>query len=65
MKTRFGEVHQLFAPSPNGWYWRSAADHGWIVIWQELPHCGRSLLLSAMPAHGPEADFGKADDLDL
>jgi hypothetical protein len=36
MKARFGEVHQLFAPSPNGWYWRSAADHGWIVIRQEL-----------------------------
>jgi hypothetical protein len=22
MKARFGEVHQLFAPSPNGWYRR-------------------------------------------
>jgi hypothetical protein len=28
MKNRFGEVHQLFAPSPNGWYRREHAIVG-------------------------------------
>jgi hypothetical protein len=54
-------VHLVVRYSKNGRYRRVPADHGRVVIRQELPHCRPSFPSRAKAAHAPKLPYDAND----